>query len=134
MMKEEGFGCCLSLLGDDLHFVGYSFVDDMDRIQSSEDGQSMEVLSHFMQAFMGTWGGGYGPQGGTGTRKSLWYLLLFKWDKGTWWYAKSKCAGTRAHTLVLNSKQEHIMLDRLEVHEAHKMLGVTTSPDGGSTA
>jgi hypothetical protein len=36
MMKDEGFGCMYKTIieGKELHFVGYSFVDDTDIIQS----------------------------------------------------------------------------------------------------
>jgi hypothetical protein len=40
MMKDEGLGCMYktSIKGKDLHFVGYSLVDDMYIIQSGQPG------------------------------------------------------------------------------------------------
>jgi hypothetical protein len=40
MMKDEGFGFMhkTSIEGKQLHFVGYSFVDDTDIIQSGQPG------------------------------------------------------------------------------------------------
>jgi hypothetical protein len=38
---------------DDLNFVGYSFVDDTDPIQSFKDGKIMEVLAHCTQSAIG---------------------------------------------------------------------------------
>jgi hypothetical protein len=57
MITDEGFGFMYktSIEGKDLHFVGYSFVDDMDIIQSSQPWKTFQLLSTRMQADMGTW-------------------------------------------------------------------------------
>jgi hypothetical protein len=66
MTKEEGLGFMYktSLSGHDLHFIGYSFVDDTDLIQSSEEGQHTEVLAQRMQASMDMWERGLRATGG----------------------------------------------------------------------
>jgi hypothetical protein len=66
MMKDEGFRfmCKTSIRGKGLHFVGYSFVDNTDMIQS---GQPFQVLATHMQASI------YGHMGrqNTGYRRSM---------------------------------------------------------------
>jgi hypothetical protein len=60
MMKDEGFGFVkkTSIEVKQLHFVGYSFVDDTDIIQSGQPGEPFQVLAMRMQATMDTWEGG----------------------------------------------------------------------------
>jgi hypothetical protein len=57
MMKDEGFGFMYnkSIEGKQLHFVGYSFVDDTDIIQSGQPGEPLQVLATRIQADMDTW-------------------------------------------------------------------------------
>jgi hypothetical protein len=45
MMKDEGFGFMYktSIEGKQLHFVGYSFVDDTDIIQYGQPGEPFQV-------------------------------------------------------------------------------------------
>jgi hypothetical protein len=58
-MKDEGFGFMYKAIieGKQLHFVGYSFVDDTDIIQSGQPGGAFQVLPMRMQADMDTWEG-----------------------------------------------------------------------------
>jgi hypothetical protein len=51
MMKDEGFGFMYmtSIEGKELHFVGYSFVDDTYIIQSGQPGEPFQVLVIRMQ-------------------------------------------------------------------------------------
>jgi hypothetical protein len=60
MMKDEGFGFMYktNIEGKQLHFVGYSFVDDTGIIQSGQPGEPFQVLATRMQAAMDTWEGG----------------------------------------------------------------------------
>jgi hypothetical protein len=48
MMKYEGFGFMYKTIikGKELHFVGYSFVDDTYIIQSGQPGEPFQVLEH----------------------------------------------------------------------------------------
>jgi hypothetical protein len=59
MMKDEGFGFMYktSIESKQLHFVGYSFVDDTDIIQSGQPGEPFQVLDRRMQANMDCWSG-----------------------------------------------------------------------------
>ena len=56
-MRKRGFGffylTCIS--NDELHFVGYSFVDDTDTIQSEQDTQDPTTVAKRMQSGMDTW-------------------------------------------------------------------------------
>jgi hypothetical protein len=56
MMKGEGFGVMYkrSTEGKDLHFVGYSFIDDTDLIHLGKPGEETEVLACRMNAAMDT--------------------------------------------------------------------------------
>jgi hypothetical protein len=88
MMKYEGFGFMYktSIEGKDIYFVGFSFVDDTDIIQSGqpeEPEEPFQVLSTRMQAAMDTWKGGLWATGGAlDPENSCWYLLGFCWKIG----------------------------------------------------
>jgi hypothetical protein len=66
MMKDEGFGFMYktSIEAKELHFLGYSFVDDTDIIQSGQPGERFQVLATRTQAAMDTWEGGLQTTGG----------------------------------------------------------------------
>jgi hypothetical protein len=57
MMNDEGFWFMYKTLieGKELYFVGYSFVDDTDIIQSGQPGEPFQVLAALMQSAMDTW-------------------------------------------------------------------------------
>jgi hypothetical protein len=57
MKKDEGFGFMYktSIKVNKLHFVGYSFIDDTDIIQSGQPWEPFQVLATHMQAAMDTW-------------------------------------------------------------------------------
>jgi hypothetical protein len=85
MMKDEGFGCMYkkSIEGKQLHFMGYSFVDDTDIIQSGQPEEPFQVLAMRIQASMDTWEGGLRSTGGAlYPEKSFWYLIRFFWKNG----------------------------------------------------
>jgi hypothetical protein len=93
MMKDEGFGFMhkTSIKGKQLHFVGYSFVDDTDIIQSGQPGEPFQVLDMRMQAAMDTWEGGLrATRGALEPEKSFWYLLRFCWKNGQWAYVSNE--------------------------------------------
>jgi hypothetical protein len=66
MMKDEGFGFMYKKIikGKELHFVGYSFVDDTDIIQSDQPEEPFQILATHMQAAMDTRAGGLWATGG----------------------------------------------------------------------
>jgi hypothetical protein len=59
MMKDEGFGFMYKtrIAGKELHFVGYSFVDDMDIIQSGQPGGTFPSTGHAHASRYGHMGG-----------------------------------------------------------------------------
>jgi hypothetical protein len=78
MMKDEGFGFMYktSIGGKQLHFVGCSFSDDTDIIQSGQPGQPFQVMTTHMQADMDTWERGLrATRGALETEKPFWYLI-----------------------------------------------------------
>jgi hypothetical protein len=78
MTKDEGFRLMYKTIieGKQLHFVGYSFVDDTDIIQSGQPGEYFQVLATRMQADMDTWEGGLRATGGElEPEKYFWYLI-----------------------------------------------------------
>jgi hypothetical protein len=79
-IQQRGFvffyQTCIS--NEDLHFWGYSFVDDTDTIQSEQDTQDPTTVAQCMQSGIDTWEGGLRVTGGAlEPRKSCWYLLSF---------------------------------------------------------
>jgi hypothetical protein len=135
IMKDEGFGFMYkkSIKGKHLHFVGYSFVDDTNIIQSGQPGESFQVLAMRMQSAMDTWEGGLQATGGAlEPEKSLWYLIQFCLKNGQWAYVSNE--DTPASISVRNHAGDRVELERLEVIEARKTLGVNTAPTGDNTA
>jgi hypothetical protein len=67
IMKDESFGFMYktSIEGKQLHFVGYSIVDDTDIIQSGQPGGPFQVLDMRIQGAMDTWEGGLRATGGS---------------------------------------------------------------------
>jgi hypothetical protein len=135
MMKDEGFDFMYktSIKGIHLLFMGYSFVDDTDIIQSGQPGEPFQVLAIRMQAAMDTWEGGLRETGGAlEPEKSFWYLILFCWNNGQWDYVSNK--DKPASISVRNHAGDRVELERLEVTEARKTLVVNTAPTGENTA
>jgi hypothetical protein len=93
MMKDEGFGFMYktSIEGKQLHFLGYSSVDDTDIIQSGQPGEPFQVLATRMHAYVDTWEGGLRATGGAlEPEKSYWYLIRLCWKNGQWAYASKE--------------------------------------------
>jgi hypothetical protein len=135
MMKDEGFGFMykMSIEGKQIHFVGYSFVDDNDIIQSGQPGGAFQVLDMRMQAAMDTREGVLWATGGAvDPEKSFWYLIRFCWKNGQWAYVSNE--DTSASLSNRNDAGNRVKLESLEVTEAHKTLGVKTPPTGDNTA
>ena len=90
VMQKEGFGtffrACIT--GNTIHFVGYSFVDDTDLIQTARTPNETETeVASEMQRALNTWEGVIRATGGAIVpAKSFWYLVGFKWHEGQWAY------------------------------------------------
>jgi hypothetical protein len=135
MMKDEGFGFMhkTSIEGKQLHFVGYSFVDDTDIIQSGQPEEPFKVLATRMHSAMDTWEGGLRATGGAlEPEKSCWYLIQFCWKNGQWAYVSKE--DTLASISVHNHTGDRVELEWLEMVEARKTLGIKTSPTGDNTS
>jgi hypothetical protein len=131
MIKAEGFGLMYktSIEGKQLNFVGYSFVYDTDITQSGQPGEPFQVLALRMQADMDTWEGGLRNTGkALEPEKSFWYLIRFCWKNVQWAYVSNK--DTPASISARNHAGDRVELERLEVTEAQKTLGVKTAPTG----
>ena len=63
--------------------------------------------------------------------KSHWYLVDFKWENDTWWYATIE--ETPAELDVRDFTGQRKRMEHLAVHKAQRTLGVWLSPDGNST-
>jgi hypothetical protein len=64
--------------------------------------------------------------------KSFWYLIRFCWKNGQWAYVSKE--DTPTSISVRNHAGDRVELERLEVTEARKTLGVKTAPTRYNTA
>jgi hypothetical protein len=82
--KGYGFSMASPITNQEISFVGYSFVDDNDIVQS-DGGQPRKTTVKLQQA-VDTWEGGLKITGGAlGPDKSYWYLITFNWTVGGKW-------------------------------------------------
>jgi hypothetical protein len=135
MMKDEGFGFMykIRIEGKQLHFVGYSFVDDTDIIQSGQPGEPFQALAMRTHAAMDTWEGGLRTTGGSlEPEQSFWYVIQFCWKNGQWAYVSNE--ETPESISVRYHAGDRVELERLEATEARKTLGVKTAPTGDNTS
>lgn len=60
LVRNEGFGCTFisPIFNGKVHFVGYSFVDDTDLIQTAREGKKSEAVAKTLQESINTWEGG----------------------------------------------------------------------------
>jgi hypothetical protein len=101
--KGYGFHMVSPISNNPISFVGYSFVDDNDTVQS--DGDTPTNTVHKLQRAVDTWEGGLKVTGGAlGPEKSYWYLVSFTWSGGRWSY--SPVSNTPA-TLWMNDLLEN---------------------------
>ena len=134
VMRSEGFGtffrACIS--GETIRFVGYSFVDDTDLIQSARHSTETELeVASEMQRALNTWEGALRATGGAIVpSKSFWYLIGFQWTEGTWQYKDEHEAP--ATLSVKDCDGNVVQLERLPPHTARRTLGVRLAPDGNN--
>jgi hypothetical protein len=127
--KRYGFQSISPISLQHIHFVGYSFLDDNDNVQS--DGSFAEATVHKLQQAVDTWEGGLKVTGDAlGPQKSYCYLTSFTWSGGKWSYAPVR--NTPA-TLFMNDIHDvHNPVRRIKPHEAEETLGVWIAPDGNT--
>jgi hypothetical protein len=134
VMRAEGFRtffkACIS--GESIRFVGYSFVDDTDLIQTAKTPQDTEQeVSEEMQRALNTWEGAIRATGGAIVPpKSFWYLLGFLWIEGCWRYKDEIEAP--AILSVRDCDGTVVELERLPPNVARRTLGVRLAPDGNN--
>jgi hypothetical protein len=136
VMRTEGFGtyfqACIS--GEAIRFIGYSFVDNTDLIQTAKSthDNELEVTSE-MQRAINMWEGAIRATGGAIIpTKSFWYLIGFKWHEGCWEY-KDETEAPMTLIMVPDCNGTVVQLECLPPHAAHHTLGVRLAPDGNNT-
>jgi len=86
LLCQEGYGAAFkaAVSGEQIQFVGYSFVDEMDLIQTGPTITStMGDTLPLMQATLNLWNSGLSATGGALVpEKSFWYSIDFKWSSG----------------------------------------------------
>jgi hypothetical protein len=114
----------------DIRFVGYSFVDDTDLIQTPRNAaETCQDVIDGIQHSLNTWEGGLRATGGAIVpEKSYWYLINFKWKNGNWHYCPIE--ETEATLSVKDIHGEIKVLKRIDYHQAMTTLGVDLAPDG----
>jgi hypothetical protein len=82
--KGYGFSIASPITNQEISFVGYSFVNDNDIVQS--DGGQPRTTTVKLQQAVDTWEGGLKITGGAlGPDKSYWYLIMFNCTVGGKW-------------------------------------------------
>ena len=137
MLKAAGFGFKVTnaMSKEKFSFVCYAFVDDTDLVHSSEylsgeyDDDVNQLVAE-MQSVVDTWEGGLRASGGALVpSKSYWYLIHFSFLNNRWQYANIQ--DTPGELTIRDvSGLNRVTLERLEVSEARKTLGVFIAMDG----
>jgi hypothetical protein len=82
LLRECGLGCTFTspISQETVYFVGYSFIDDTDLIQTAKKGESSLDVAAALQHSVETWEGGLRATGGAMVlEKTFWYLVDFEW-------------------------------------------------------
>jgi len=134
LLQQEGYGAVFKALAsrDHIKFVGYSFVDDTDLIQTGPmlHSTAADTLP-LMQAALDLWNQGLSATGGALVpEKSFWYSINFKWKSSRWQYDKN--AGANDQSMMTDHLNQWQPLMQLPTMEAHRTLGVYLAPDGNN--
>jgi len=88
LLRQEGYRAAFkaAIGGNQIWFIGYSFVDDMDLIQTGLTINSMAVETILlMQVALDLWNNSLSATGGALVPdKSFWYSIDFKWKSRCW--------------------------------------------------
>ncbi len=127
MLQEAGFGAGfkLAISGTRVSFVGYSFVDDTNLVQTRAtiNSTGQEVLP-LMQAALTLWEQGLRATGrALIPEKSFWYLIDFQWQGCKWKYASY--ATEPGELLMKDHTQWEKIIRRLPANVAQRTLGCT---------
>jgi hypothetical protein len=131
MLRTHGYGIkitsCIS--GNDLHFVGYSFVDDTDLVEFPNEVTTAQAVAADMQGAVDAWEAGIRSTGGAIVpTKSHWYLISYKWQNGQWRYTKT--TEDPFDLTVMDELGHRCILNRLDPSEAERTLGARIAPKG----
>jgi len=134
ILQEAGYGATfkLAISGSSVSFISYSFVDDMDLVQTGPhiDSASQEVLP-LMQAALLLWKQGLRATGGALVpSKSFWYNIDFRWKGSHWRYATDEPGSMTL--LMCNHTQNASPMQWLPASDAQRTLGVYLTPDGNN--
>jgi hypothetical protein len=112
-------------------FIGYSFVDDTDLIQSNPAITSYTKVIQSLQQALDTWEGGLKATcGAIVPEKSFWHMIDFHLSPGLWKYKTAQeCPGSLFVNDIHGQRQQ---LRRFEVSHAETTLGVDIAPDGNT--
>jgi hypothetical protein len=128
-MKGFGFKLISPISMRMVSFVGYSFVDDTDQVQS--DGSSPEQTASKLQEAVDCWEGGIKVTGGAlGPDKPYWYLVSFIWSGGRWSYTPSTHTPATLYMNDIHGVWKAVR--RIQVDQAQETLGVWIAPDGNT--
>ncbi len=98
MLRKKGFGCEFSapISCTMFKFVGYSFVDDTDLIQSNPAITSYTQVIQSLQQALDTWEGGLKATcGAIVPEKTFWHMVDFHLSPGLWKYKTAQeCPGS----------------------------------------
>eukprot|EP00978_Attheya_sp_CCMP212_P023219 scaffold70572_cov43-Attheya_sp.AAC.1 len=98
MLRKQGFGAAfkLAISGEEIHLVGYAFVDNSNIIQTAVIGDTdIDKVFEQAQAGLNTFVGGMKATGGrVRPDKCNYYKIEFVWRNNKWKYAK-KAPGDR---------------------------------------
>jgi len=134
ILRDAGYGATfkLAISGASVSFVGYSFVDDTDLVQTGPSllSTSQEVLP-LMQAVLSLWEQGLRATGGALVpSKSFWYHIDFRWNGSHWRYAK---AGQGPEMLLMHDHTQTLSpINQLQANDTQQTLGVYLAPDGNN--
>ena len=137
MVRTAGYGATFvsALSCSTISFVCYAFVDDMDLVHTrpGDDHTGSDLIPE-MQEALDHWEGGLRTSyGALIPSKSHWYLVGFKRKNG-FWNKYSSNADRPGDITLRDHLGDHVPLERVEVTEARKSLGVMISGDCSWTA
>lgn len=129
MIQKSGFGTFFHtcITNQVVRFVGYSFVDDTDLVQTAQDGET--AAQSVMEKAVDLWEGGTRVMGGAiATGKTYWYPIEFIWQGGKWQLANTD---ETPYTLsVLDHNCTQTTLPTLRPDDAEETLGACVAPSG----
>jgi len=118
-----------SISNNHIAFIGYSFVDNTDLIQTGPNIDSTcDNILPLMQATLDTWSAGLQvTSSALVPAKSFWYAINFQWSTRHWKYKKPK---PDQELLMSDYKNTCLPIQLLGPTKAQQTLGVYLVPDG----